>query len=182
MIDTVEAGAPGFKVSVIARQSLSRIVTAELRPKKSRKRPLTHGAAFTSWRCPEAAALTPGGRARAAQKFSTAATMAALVSERRSGVPSSSSSCRLTMDPASSSTAGMLVRMQHDQLVVTVHAGLGVDEDAAAMAHQRQGVMRRIIQAAALQFAPEQVAEPQAASGIGIFVRYENRVARIIVR
>jgi len=47
---------------------------------------LTHGAAFTSWRCPEAAALTLGGRARAAQKFSTPATMAALVRERRSGV------------------------------------------------------------------------------------------------
>src|SRR5262249_60397195 len=38
--------------------------------------PLTHGAAFTSWRCPDAAALTPSGRARAVQKFSTAATMA----------------------------------------------------------------------------------------------------------
>jgi len=49
--------------------------------------PLTHGAAFTSWRCPDAAALTPSGRARAVQKFSTAATMAALMSERRSGVP-----------------------------------------------------------------------------------------------
>src|SRR6516164_987073 len=55
------------------------------------ERLLTHGAAFTSWRYPEAAALTPDGRARAAQKLSTAATMAALVSERRSGVPNSSS-------------------------------------------------------------------------------------------
>src|SRR5262249_11930475 len=61
--------------------------------------PLTHGAAFTSWRCPEAAALKPGGRALAAQKFATAATMAALVSERRSCVPNSSSSCRFTIDP-----------------------------------------------------------------------------------
>src|SRR5215831_14635602 len=49
--------------------------------------PLTHGAAFTSWRCPDAAALTPSGRARAVQEFSTAATMAALMSERRSSVP-----------------------------------------------------------------------------------------------
>src|SRR6516225_10645970 len=70
---------------------------------------------------------------------------------------------------------------QYDQFVVTVHAGLGVEEDAAVMAHQRQGVMRRVIEAAALQFAPEQAAEPQAAGGIGIFVRYENCVARIIV-
>jgi hypothetical protein len=45
----------------------------------------------------------------AAQKFSTAATTAALVSERRSCVPNSSSSCRFTIDPASSSTAGMVV-------------------------------------------------------------------------
>src|ERR1700745_1969492 len=70
---------------------------------------------------------------------------------------------------------------QNHKLAVARHAGLGVEEDAAVMAHQRQGVMRRVIQAAALQFAPEQVAEPQAAGGIGIFVRYENRVARIIV-
>src|SRR6516164_9749986 len=48
---------------------------------------------------------------------------------------------------------------QHDQLVVTVHAGLGVEEDAAVMAHQRQGVMRSVVQAAALQFAPKQAAE-----------------------
>src|SRR5262249_25195003 len=70
---------------------------------------------------------------------------------------------------------------QHDQLVVTVHARLGVDEDAAVVAHQRQGVMRRVIQATTLQFAPEQVAEPQAAGAIGIFVRYENCVAPVIV-
>ena len=35
-----------------------------------------------SWRYPEAAALTPDGRARAAQKLSTAATMAANATPR----------------------------------------------------------------------------------------------------
>ena len=60
--------------------------------------------------CAEAAAARVlAGRERAAQNCSTAATIAALVSDRRSTVPNSSSSCRLTIDPASSSTAGILV-------------------------------------------------------------------------
>src|SRR6516165_4955462 len=41
--------------------------------------------------------------------------------------------------------------------------------------------MRGVMEAAVLQFKPEQAAEPQAAGGIGIIVRYEDRVARIIV-
>src|SRR5262249_24883953 len=41
--------------------------------------------------------------------------------------------------------------------------------------------MRRVMQGAELQLAPEQVAEPQAAGGRRIFVRYENRIAGIII-
>jgi hypothetical protein len=44
---------------------------------------------------------------RLAQKFSTAAVSASAIVERRSGVASSSSSCRFTIDPASDKTDGI---------------------------------------------------------------------------
>ena len=50
------------------------------------------GAEPISAQWPETAALTTGGRARAAQKLATAATIAAPVSARRSGFAKSSSS------------------------------------------------------------------------------------------
>jgi len=49
------------------------------------------------------------------------------------------------------------------------------------MAHQCQGVMRRVMKVPALQFVSEHAAEQQAAGAIGIVVRNENRVARIVV-
>ena len=40
---------------------------------------------------------------------------------------------------------------QHEQLVEAVNAGFGVEQFAAAIAHERQRVMRRELQAARLQ-------------------------------
>jgi hypothetical protein len=48
---------------------------------------------------------------RAAQKISTASSTAVPMIDRCSGEPNSNSSSRLTIEPASSSTAGVLVAL-----------------------------------------------------------------------
>ena len=75
--------------------------------------------------------LLAGGRPatacpRLAQNSSTAAVTAFPTNRRRSGVASSSSSCRFTIDPASSNTAGMNVLCSM-HVIVTVNAGFLID-------------------------------------------------------
>ena len=65
--------------------------------------------------------------ARLAQNSSTAAVTASATIKRRSGVASSSSSCRFMIDPASSNTAGM--RVLETMLHLTEHKGRGYWSD-----------------------------------------------------
>ena len=66
------------------------------------------------------------------------------------------------MEPASSSTAGMSVSQQHDELVIAVDADVLVEQLVPIAAHQRQGVLLGILQALLLQLAAEQLGEGEA--------------------
>ena len=70
---------------------------------------------------------------------------------------------------------------QHDQLVVAVDAGVGIEQLAPAIAHQGERVMRRELQAARLQRFSQEFSEQQAAGAVGIVIRDEEGIARIVV-
>ena len=66
---------------------------------------------------------------------------------------------------------------QHDQLIVPVNAGFGIEQLMATAAHQRQRIMRRVMEAAGFQFFTQEVTEREAAFEVGVLLGYEDRIA-----
>src|SRR5262249_55220645 len=66
--------------------------------------------------------------------------------------------------------------LEHEQRVVSIDAGIGVQERASPSAHEGFSVMRRVLQAARLQLLSKHATEQKAVFRIGIVVGDEDRM------
>lgn len=58
--------------------------------------------------------------------------------------------------------------LEDDQLVVPVNPGGGIEQNTAASSHQRQRIMRRVMQAARLELLSKQPSECQIFCTLGV--------------